>query len=333
MKTVKRILLILAILLILVSAVGLLFFPGHVEIARSIEIKRSPEMVFRYVNDLKNYNSWSPWYDLDPTAKYTIEGTGSGVCSVMKWESKVKEVGSGSLTYTEVVENKSIKHDLNFMENGVAKGAYAFEVAPEGTKFTWSFSFEAGANPLLRIMGAFVDDMVGKDFDKGLAKLKKNLEEMPEVSQLTVERMTIPDQHYMFIRDKADEKTISEVLGRGYGRIMELIGKQGLKMAGAPFAIYHTPPPVFDMEIAIPVEKLGKADGEVKPGILKAGNVLMVRFFGAYEKTPEAHAAIDAYAIANNVNITGAPWESYITDPATEKDTSKWETDVYYPVQ
>ena len=31
-------------------------------------------------------------------------------------------------------------------------------------------------NPLLRIIGKFMDGMVGKDFEKGLARLKSNLE-------------------------------------------------------------------------------------------------------------------------------------------------------------
>jgi effector-binding domain-containing protein len=31
--------------------------------------------------------------------------------------------------------------------------------------------------------------------------------------------------------------------------------------------------------------------------------------------------------------VIGAPWEVYVTDPMVEKDTAKWQTDIYYPVQ
>ena len=63
------------------------------------------------------------------------------------------------------------------------------------------------------------------------------------------------------------------------------MGKQGLNMAGAPSAFYYSESStVFDMDIAIPVDKPGKADGQVKPGEVKAGKVAMVRFYGPYEK-------------------------------------------------
>ena len=87
------------------------------------------------------------------------------------------------------------------------------------------------------------------------------------------------------------------------------------------------------MDIAIPVDKPGKADGQVKPGEVKAGKVAMVLLLRTLRKTGDGHAAIHAYLGANNLQIAGAPWESYVTDPMMEKDTMKWETDIYYPLQ
>jgi uncharacterized protein YndB with AHSA1/START domain len=176
MGIIKKIVLGLAILLLLVSAIGLLFFSSHVEIRRSVTINRPVDEVFDYLNNLSNYNQWSPWYQMDTAAQYTFTGPVSGLGAKMSWVSKNEQVGQGSLVYTEVVEDKSIKHDLNFMENGVAKGEYVLEPTDEGTKVSWVFSFEAGANPLLRIMGSLMQDMVAADFDKGLARMKGILE-------------------------------------------------------------------------------------------------------------------------------------------------------------
>jgi len=35
----------------------------------------------------------------------------------------------------------------------------------------------------------------------------------------------------------------------------------------------------------------------------------------------------------NEKEINGASWEVYITDPMSEPDTSKWVTQIYYPVK
>ena len=94
----------------------------------------------------------------------------------MKWVSEKGEVGVGSMVITSSISPVSIKHDLSFSKNGKATGDYLLATTDSGTTVTWIFGFEAGANPLLRIMGAYIQDMVGADFDRGLAKLKLTLE-------------------------------------------------------------------------------------------------------------------------------------------------------------
>lgn len=181
MKILKRILLVIAIILLVVTAIGLIL-PSHVHVERSITINQPQERVFSYVNNIKSWNEWSPWFELDTTASYTQAGPPSGVGAKLSWVSTNKDVGRGSMTYTEVNPPSLIKQDLNFMEEGVAQGIYTFSPEGSGTKVTWAFEFDTGFNPLLRILGKFMDGMVGKDFEKGLSKLKTILEAMPAES-------------------------------------------------------------------------------------------------------------------------------------------------------
>ncbi len=164
-----------------VTAIGLML-PSQVHVERSITVNQPQELVFDYVNNIKNWNSWSPWYELDTTASYTQAGPPSGVGAQLSWISTNKDVGRGSMTYTEVNSPSLIKQDLNFMEEGVAQGIYTFSSDGAGTKITWALEFDTGFNPLLRILGKFMDGMVGKDFEKGLSKLKTILEALPEES-------------------------------------------------------------------------------------------------------------------------------------------------------
>lgn len=178
MKIIKRILFILAILLLVVAAIGLML-PSQVHVERSITINKPQEMVFNYVNNINNWNTWSPWYELDTTASYVLAGPESGIGAKLTWVSTNKDVGKGSMTYTEVKVPSMIKQEINFMEEGLALGTYSFSSEGDGTKLNWSFEFDTGFNPLLRILGKFMDGMVGKDFERGLNKLKDLLENMP----------------------------------------------------------------------------------------------------------------------------------------------------------
>jgi Polyketide cyclase / dehydrase and lipid transport len=187
MRTVRKILFILAIIILVIAAVGFLFFPSHIHVERSTIINQKQSVVFNYVNNLDNWNSWSPWYRLDTTAKYHFEGVHLGKGAILRWESENKNVGIGKMTITESKPDSLIMQDLNFMDQGTAYSSFRLSTEDNSTKFTWAFDVEAGANPLFRIMGSFMDGMVGKDFEKGLSALKNNLENLPEPDSVVVQ--------------------------------------------------------------------------------------------------------------------------------------------------
>jgi effector-binding domain-containing protein len=61
--------------------------------------------------------------------------------------------------------------------------------------------------------------------------------------------------------------------------------------------------------------------------------VVLAYYFGPYEKTYSAYMALGSYVKAENMEEVGGPWEIYVTDPMTEKDTMKWETRIAFPVK
>lgn len=333
MKIVKRIFLVLILLVLLLAVIGF-FLPAKVHVERSIGIKATPDRVFNYVNGFRNFNKWSPWHKLDTAASYTFEGPENGVGASMAWKSTNSDVGAGRQVITEVIPNEMVKMELYFMDDN--KPAYAtYQVMPEaeGVKFTWSMDADMGMNPFMRWMGLMMG-MMGKVFEQGLESLKSNIENMADAPDYPVELTTVPVSYYLAVRDTVSIPTIGQKLGQFYGMVGNSIQKQNLKMVGSPFAIYYTESSTnWEMDAAIPVDKPGKEDGRVKPGTINAGNVVVVHYTGSYEGTPAGHEAAHNFIQSNNKKIIGAPWEVYITDPMMEKDTAKWKTDIFYPVE
>ena len=91
--------LIAAIAIIIVG--GSFLLPAQAVVTRSTEIAAPPDKVFAIVGDLRRFNEFSPWADLDPNIKYTFEGPESGVGQKMNWTSDNADVGSGSQTITK----------------------------------------------------------------------------------------------------------------------------------------------------------------------------------------------------------------------------------------
>lgn len=309
-----------------------MFFPSTARVERSISINAPTSIVFDQINILKNWPAWSPWHDIDTNMKLTYSGPESGVGANYSWESEHKDVGSGSMTITTCTKDDIIIFDMVGM-GGESAISFKFDRSDSAVRVTWTLETKLGYNPVSRVFGLFLNKMVGPSFERGLMKLKDVCEKMPK-NVIEVVPTTVKTQPYLSIRETVTPENISERMSAIYGEIMAYISSCGLQCAGAPFAIYHSwSEKSFEMEAGIPVAKPGKSKGRIVAGQISAGNVIMAKYYGGYAGTGKGHEKIDEYVKANNIKVTGAPWEVYITDPETEKDTTKWLTEIYYPVQ
>ena len=55
---------------------------------------------------------------------------------------------------------------------------------------------------------------------------------------------------------------------------------------------------------------------------------VMVKHWGRYG-SEKPFKAINEYLIEKGLSSQGSPWEVFINNPQTEKDTSKWQTEIY----
>ena len=53
---------------------------------------------------------------------------------------------------------------------------------------------------------------------------------------------------------------------------------------------------------------------------------------GSYDQLQDAYGAIQQWIEAEGLVADGAPWESYVTDPAEHPDPRDWKTEVFWPL-
>lgn len=158
------------VILIVFSLIGYLL-PAKYEASRTIEIIAPVEVVFDYVNTVARNEAWSPWLAADPKMKITYNDMPAGVGARYEWEGI--RSGKGSSTITESIANEKIGVDLDFGQDGVAKGFWTFVSRGDTVVTTWGMRGDAGLNPLARYFGFMLDRMVGPHFEDGLTRLKK----------------------------------------------------------------------------------------------------------------------------------------------------------------
>lgn len=140
------------------------------EHTRSIVIAAPPAAVQPLVADLHEWTKWSPWEALDADMKRTYSGEEKGTGARYAWVGK--KAGEGSMRITNASADR-VELDLDFIKPFKAQNKVVFRFEPEGSGTRVSWTMSGTRNVLLAIMGKlFFDNMIGKDFDKGLAKLK-----------------------------------------------------------------------------------------------------------------------------------------------------------------
>ncbi|MDQ2703735.1 MAG: SRPBCC family protein [Pseudomonadota bacterium] len=161
--------LIAAIALIVV--VGSFFLPAQAMVSRSTDIAAPPEKIFAIVGDLRRFNEFSPWAELDPGTKYTFEGPVSGIGQQMNWTSQNTDIGSGSQTIVAHEPPNFVETQLDFGTRGKSVARFDLVPSTSGTNVTWTFSSDLDGIPA-KWFGLTLDRRIGADYEKGLFKLK-----------------------------------------------------------------------------------------------------------------------------------------------------------------
>lgn len=328
----------LAILSLLVGAVLTSCSPNEYEISREIVIEAPAPLVFDQVNNHKNRDAWSPWEAMDPNMTKTYEGPESGAGALYKWTGN-DSVGTGSLEILESNPSTYIKSELTFTAPWESTSIieWHFEEVDGGTKAKWvnrgslpGYMFWMGADDM--------DEMMGPDFEKGLAQLKKVSEEKTSYSDLpdqVLETTVAPMNYYYVERDIAIEDMSEELFSEGYETIFNYLGEDAGRVKEPVFAVFHE----WDeekgrtrFEIAVAVDSDKPGTDEVKKGSTYQGPVVMRIFQGSYDQMDQVHEEIHQYIEENGMQFGGSPWESYVVGPGEDPDPGNWITEIYYPV-
>ena len=147
--------------------------PATYHVERSISTSAAPQAVFDVLNDFHNFPKWSPWQKLDPKMAVKYEGPSSGVGSAYSWVGN-GEAGAGKMTITDATPPSSITLKLEFLKPFASTCAVHYQIAPEGGGSHVTWGMDGNNNYVSKVMGLFVsmDQMIGKDFEAGLASLK-----------------------------------------------------------------------------------------------------------------------------------------------------------------
>ena len=148
--------------------------PDTLRVQRATSIRAPADKIFPMINDFHQWRGWSPYEDRDPALKRTYEGPDSGKGAVYAWDGN-KNVGSGRMEILETSVPSKITIKLDFFKPFEGHNTAEFTMLPQGdvTNLTWTM--HGPAVFMSKLMQVFInlDHMIGRDFEVGLANLKR----------------------------------------------------------------------------------------------------------------------------------------------------------------
>jgi effector-binding domain-containing protein len=275
----------------------------------------------------------------------TIGDISKGVGASYSWTSEGQ--GNGKIKYREVVANQLIESELYFgaPEDEPAQGLMIFAPVGDGIKVTWEVHMDMGNNPMMRIMGRFMDDMVGSTFEMGLKSVKTICEEnlanniqeiMENYGDVQISVIQVASKPYIGILDSCSIPEMGAKIGADYGALGAYLGANQLQPDGFVRIIYHVyePPTKIVFEpLFVLANEVNVTDDRIHGGNTYEGKVITATHLGSYEKSYHVWEALDQYMKDNNLEMNGMPWEQYENTPRDEPNPDKLITHIFMPVK
>jgi AraC family transcriptional regulator len=155
-----------------------------------------------------------------------------------------------------------------------------------------------------------------------------------EAMDYTITKKQIVPQPVLVVRRRIRPPEIAATLAEVLGAVFHYAQRTGVALAGQPFTRYlEWGPGLITVEAGMPIAVPGAGEGDVRGDTLPGGFAATTIHSGAYDGLTAAHAAVQVWIEQWGLVAAGAPWESYVTDPAEYPDPADWKTEIFWPLR
>jgi hypothetical protein len=151
--------------------------PDSFRVERSTAMNAPAEKIFPYIDGLKRWTAWSPYEGRDPAMKRAYSGAESGKGAVYEWDGN-DNVGKGRMEIVDSTPPNRVVIKLDFLKPFEGHNMAELTVEPKGGQTIVTWAMYGPSTFMTKLIGTFMDmdDMIGRDFAAGLAKLKTVVE-------------------------------------------------------------------------------------------------------------------------------------------------------------
>lgn len=335
MRILKYILL-LFILFLIGLTVFIITQKGDYNITRSKIINTPRSIVYSYVNDYRNWETFASWSDEKGTTKFTFPKNTIGKNASFSWDG----ASTGNIRTIEVIDNVYIKQKMIFNETET-EGYWTFKDTLGKTKVSWHTK---GTMSVMMKIKAFINggigNTIGSVYEKSLYKLDRNLNFELNTFDIKVDGIVAkPKQFYIAQTINSKNENITKNIKIMIPKMISFFEKNKMVMHGKPFVMFNKVDDVnktTNFSVCMPIKDSIHimAGSDVSSGKMEGFSGVKATLTGDYSHLPKANQKVLDYLFENKLkrNFSILPYQVYVLSFMDDKQPSNWKTELYYPV-
>jgi hypothetical protein len=315
------------VLFLLITAVGF-FLPDEIQINDQEFIIAPIAYVFEELNELDRWANWSYPQKKDPSAEITYHGIRSGRMASFYLKSD-NEVGE--LVLVESFRDTTLATEFRTEELDTLFTTYKLKQRHDTTTLTVEFQKSGFINPFKRWITLYDRLRIKDQIDYELDKIKEVAEAKPIFTIKITEESLAPTYYISrtFAVDSKNPEQLSAEKKKSFDQLHAVFKAAKAKAIDNPFCLY----PGKQITCALPMSPDSKFPPAYPPTQLYSGAAIRGIHIGDTRNIKKSHEEVKEYISYKNFQPNGVPWEVYVKDQRNERDSSKWITEIYYPVK
>ncbi len=316
----KKGLIFLLVLLVLVVGAIYIFIPNQLRVSRELLLNANSFGVYR---SLADENTWNKWWPNNASSNSTALPVLDG--------------------YQFEVRNKLFKTlevGLKGQDRDYSSGILFIPLEHDSSAIRWEVPIETGNNPINKVSRYFEARKIANMLSTVLKSMKPYMEKEENLYKLSIKQGMVVDTAFVSTRTAFNHFPTTEevyaMIGKLHEHVAKLNGKEnsypmlnidssGNKPAGGSGKAY-------EVMVAIATDRLLPEQGDIKLKRMIRGNILIAEVTGGQHTIKEGMSQMHEYVRDHQRTPAAIPFQLLVTDRLKEKDTSKWVTELRYPV-
>lgn len=318
----KKALVYVLVLIIALIAAIYIFIPNKLNVVREVLVNANSFGVYR---SLADENAWHKWWPVRPGHP--------GGPNKSTTNSTLPEYDG----YQFEVRNQLFKTlEVGIKGNGkeYSSGILFIPLEHDSSAIRWEVPIETGSNPINKLKLYFEARDIANTLSDLLKSMTPYMEKEENIYNLSVKQGMVVDTVFVSNRTVFNHFPTTEEVYAMIQKLHDHINKQNAKEKGYPMLNIDSSGAnkEYQVMVAIATDRLLPETGEVKVKRMIQGNILVADVKGGPSTIKEGMYQLHEYVRDHQRTPAAIPFQLLVTDRMKEKDTTKWVTELRYPV-